>query len=363
MRSPEHTVASGPPPRPSVGCKAARMQHAYTGAGGGTTLTVLFYSHLAQEFPEMIEELRNAHPEQHFVVASDDDSFEAALPEAEALVTGPRPPEVLERAPGLRIQFIPFAGVNRVPVDYFRRRGLLLANSHGNAALVAERAVALALSAAGRVVEFDQDLRRGLWHRRDDPNQPFDYWFSLQGRRVAVLGTGAIGARIAELMRPFGGEIRGFRRRPETRAAFDLVTDRLSEAVAGAELVFVALPLTPATTGLLNADALALLRGSVLVNVSRAPIIEEKPLFEALEGGTLRAAGLDVWYDNPRHFTEARKPSRYPFHELSNVVLSPHAGSHAREGKRLQLDGAVRNIDHFLKTGRPLTPVDVAAGY
>jgi phosphoglycerate dehydrogenase-like enzyme len=326
-------------------------------------MNILFHTHLTQEFPELIENLRERHPGHRFIVAEEEGRFHEELPRAHALVTGPKPPEILDRAPQLRIHFIPFAGVNRVPLDYLRRRGIRLANSHGNASLVAERALALALAAAGRLVEFDQDLRRGLWHRRDDPDQPFDYWFSLQGRRVTILGTGAIGIRVAELLRPFGGEIRGFRRHPDAHPAFDRISDDLAAALEGAELVFVALPLTPETTGLLDRRALALAPGSVLINVSRADIIEEEALYASLTDGGLRAAGLDVWYDNPRHFTEQRMPSRHAFHELDNVVLSPHAGSHAQEGKRLQLEGTVRNIDHFLETGEPLTPVDVTAGY
>ena len=344
----------------------------------------------------MIEELRQRHPDHAFVVARSEEEFERHLETADGIVTAPIPAETLERAAALRIQFIPFAGVNRAPLDYFRERGLVLCNSHGNAPLVAERAVALAMAAAGRVVEFDQDLRRGLWHRRDDPDRPFDYWLSLQGKRVTVLGVGAIGSGIAGLIRPFGGRITGFRRRrrsevgrtgagsapdrttaPSRRApdaahagdaapterVFDEITTELEEALRSAELLFVALPLTPESTGLIGERELELLRGGIMVNVSRAQIVEEEPLYRALRDGTLFAAGLDVWYSNPPRFTETTLPSSLPFHELSNVVMSPHAGSHATEGKRLQLEGTIANISAYVSTGTPVKQVDLDAGY
>ncbi len=346
-------------------------------------MTILFHTHLAQEFPETIDALRERHPDHAFVVARSEEEFTERLKDADGIVAGPVPEDTLERAAALRIQFIPFAGVNRAPLRYFRERGLTLCNSHGNAPLVAERAVALALAAAGRVVEFDQDLRRGLWHRRDDPDQPFDYWQSLLGKRVTVLGVGAIGSGIAGLMRPFGGRITGCRRRrrrgpgqrpadcgPEFGASvassdgpFDEITTDLDGALRSAEILFIALPLTPASTGLLGAPELELLRGSILVNVSRAEIVEEEPLYRALHEGALHAAGLDVWYSNPEQFTDTTLPSSMPFHELSNVVMSPHAGSHATEGKRLQMEGTIANVHAYLSTGAPLNRVDLDAGY
>lgn len=333
-------------------------------------VTVLFHTHLSHEFPYMMEALRQRHRDHEFRVCEDRGKLVEELAGAHVLVSGPLESELLEKAPELRLQIIPFAGVNRVDLEALRRRGILLANSHGNASLVAERAVALALAAAGRVVEFDQDLRAGAWHRTKNPRQPFDYWHSLLGRPLAVLGTGAIGRGVVRLMRPFGGRITGLRRRsggdPREEPAetlFDEVTDDLDAALRGAELVFVCLPLTPATRDLIGPRELALMKDGVLVNVSRAQIVQEEALYAALRAGALRAAGLDVWYRSPSPFYATEPPGNLPFQELKNVVLSPHAGSHAVEGKRLQLEGAIANIDLFLQEGRLLTPVDLEAGY
>lgn len=334
-------------------------------------MTILFHTHLAHEFPELLADLAQRHPQHRVAVAEDELDFAERLAGADGIVTGPVSEEMLEKAVHLQIQFIPFAGVNRAPLRYLSSRGIMLSNSHGNAALVAERAVALAMAAAGRVAEFDHDLRKGLWHRRDDPRKPFDYWYSLRGARVAVLGTGAIGREIARLIRPLAGRLAGFRRHATAGADagagadehFDYITDKLTAALDEANLLFVALPLTPESTGLIGSRELARLAGGVLVNVSRGEIVQEEALYHALNTGTLRAAGLDVWWHNPTELTETRLPSELPFHELSNVVMSPHAGSHALAGKRLQLEGTIESIDAFLRTGTPLSLVNLEAGY
>lgn len=386
---------------------------------------VLLYYHLAREFSQEVSRLREIFPEVSFVVAEREEQFRALLPQAEVIVAPPQPATVLDEtisggsgsgvgtgattsaptpgAPRLRAHVVPFAGINRAPLDWYRQQGVLLACSHGNAGTVAERAVALMYAAAGRVVEFDADLRRGRWHRRRDEVQPFDYWRTLTGSRVAILGTGTIGCRAAELVTPLvrgaGAERRGelvglhragpeaaeapsgvqasrivtaeagaadgqLRRHPEQ--IFDRLTTRLEEALAGADVVVVTLPLTEATRGLLTGDALAATNSAVLVNVARAEILPEEQLYTALTDGTLSAAGIDVWYRHPSPFYQEgpeAMPSRLPFHELHNVVLSPHAASHTREGKLAQFTGALSHVEEYLKTDTMTRAVDVVRGY
>lgn len=335
-------------------------------------MRVLFFYHLALEFPGEIESrlLPGAPltgPDIEITVARDRSEFESALPNAEVLIAAPQPGSTLERAASLRFHIIPFAGVNRAPLAWYRDRGVLLASSHGNAETVAERAVALMFAAAGRVVEFDRALREGRWHRRNDPVRPFEYWRSLAGARVAILGAGSIGTRIAELIEPLVGEIVGFRRgtvvadggvsalaRSAPASPFARFTGGITEALEDAEVVFVTLPLTADTRGVLTRDLLSTADSAVFVNVSRAEIIAEEELYTALTDGTLGAAGLDVWYrypDPPWAEGEEAIPARLPFHLLDNVVLSPHAASHTESGKRGQLIGALDLLEEFVLTG------------
>ena len=325
----------------------------------------LFYTHLTAEFPELLESLRDDFPDHDFHAAGSREEFDARLPDAEAVVTAPMPQERLEQAKHLRIQFIPFTGVNSVPLEYFRHHGLLLSSSHGNASVVAERALQLALAVRGRVVEFHNDLARGRWHRRDDPWQPFDYWSSLQQRSCAILGTGAIAGHLAGLLQGFRCRIFGFNRsgRNPDQGRFHRVSTDLHRVLSECDIAFLTLPLTPDTRGLLGSRELGLLRGKHLVNVARGAIIDEAAVYHALLSGELAGAGIDAWYQYPDSPTGESLPSEYPFHELSNVVMSPHAASHAVEGKRLQLEGAAENIRRYLETGTPGGLVDLERGY
>lgn len=289
-------------------------------------MRVLFNYHLALEFPDQIESrsglsARLPRQDTEIHIARDDADFLALLPQSDVLIAAPQPREVLDRAGRLRLHIIPFAGANRAPLEWYREHGVLLASSHGNAPVVAERAVALAYAAAGRVAEFDRDLRQGRWHRHGDPVRPFDYWRSLAGAPTVILGIGAIGRRIAGLVAPLVGEIVGYRRgQAPADSPFAHSTSSIREALTGAALVFVALPLTEETRGILTHDVLSITDEAVLVNVSRAEIIPEADLYGALTDGTLHSAGLDVWYRSPHpHWAEGpdAMPSSLPFHELS----------------------------------------------
>lgn len=367
---------------------------------------ILFHTHLAREFPDELERLHEIVPGEELVVAADGDEFRQRLPEAEVIVAAPQPATVLDtclaedgRPAHLKAHIVPFAGIDRVPLSWYARHGVLVASSHGNADVVAERALALLLAAAGRVVEFDAGLRQGRWHRRNDASRPFEYWRSLAGARVAVLGTGAIGCRVAELAAPLitggstGGELIGLHRGPvghgaTTDGATTMVTAEgrttgealarnpeqvfhqrvrsIEEAVAGVDAIIVTLPLTDATRGLLGYELLAAANQPVVVNVSRAEIIPEDDLFLALQDQSVYAAGVDVWYRYPQPpWNEGADalPGTRPFHHLPNLVLSPHAASHTPSGKRAQLTGALAHLEEFLKTDTMSRAIDPANGY
>jgi phosphoglycerate dehydrogenase-like enzyme len=117
---------------------------------------------------------------------------------------------------------------------------------------------------------------------------------------------------------------------------------------------------------LIGAAELALLPApGVLVNIGRGRIVDEAALYGALRDGRLSAAGLDVWYSYPPD--EAARahwpPSAYPFHELDNVIMSPHRGGAADETARLRM-GALAEMLNAAAAGREMgNRVDLGAGY
>lgn len=318
-------------------------------------MLVLIHSHLASEFPELLADVRDRWTEHEFIDVIDKGEFRELLPRADVLVASPLNAEELERAQTLKAHFIPYAGVDGVDLGEYERRGIALASSHGNAPIVAERALALALAVLGRVVEFHNDLAAGEWHRTGDPERPFDYWTSLQGKVCGILGTGAIGTSLARLLVGFECQVVGFNTHGDNPnpSLFHAATTDLHGLLQAADLLFLTLPLTSHTESLIGTEELELLADSVLINVSRGAIVQERPLYEALRDGRLLGAGIDTWYRYPDPPYGNALPSNFPFHELRNVVISPHAGSHAIEGKRGQLRDALAHLERYLESGTP----------
>lgn len=274
----------------------------------------------------------------------------------------------LSSRPGLKALIIPWSGLPRATRALLEARpGIAVHNIHHNAGAAAEMAVALFLAAAKRIVPADRALRRGDWSPRHEPMPSL----AVEGRRALVLGYGAIGRRVARMCLGLGMRVAAVRRRETEEDPGDVpvhTVDALHDLLPETDALFVALPLTDRTEGLIGERELGLLPdAAVLVNVARGPIVDERALFDGLRRGRPAAAGLDVWYSYPR--TESDRsgtmPSMLPFHELDNVVLSPHrAGALGMEQtERLRMEALAASIN-AAATGRSIPfPVSLEEGY
>jgi phosphoglycerate dehydrogenase-like enzyme len=297
-------------------------------------------------------------------------SFGANLPgptDYQVLVAGRPERRHLEASPALERLIIPFAGLPPTT------RTLLLDfphikahNLHHNAALTAEMALALLLAAAKFIIPNDRALRAHDWTPRYQPNPSI----LLEGKTALVLGFGAIGKRIARACWGLGMTVHALRRQPAQEVPEFPVNLHPPQALVNllpqAQALLIALPATPQTDGLLGARELGLLpEGSLLVNIGRAAIVEQQALFEALQAGKLAAAGLDVWYNYPAS-PESRShtpPADLPFHQLENLVMSPHRAGHSRETETLRMSALADLLNAAVRGQSVPNPVDVAAGY
>ena len=250
--------------------------------------------------------------------------------------------------------FVPFVGVDHLPAQVFLERGVRVFNSHGNARYVAERTLALLLCYTGRVLEFHQDLSRGVWHGWVGKGI-FDTWDSIVGCTVTLLGAGAIAQWIARYLKLFDCRVVCYRKRVKQTPpeGFDGVYYDLREALKVADIVISTLPLTEETRGLLGKEELSWMQGKILVNVGRGEVIEEEALYHALKEGILKAACIDTWYSYPEGGEEVHFPSRFPFQNLPNVILSPHVGGFTAKATVENIKVTVANLEAYL-AGKPV---------
>ena len=288
-----------------------------------------------------------------------------AEPDYAVLVTGRPSREQLDASPHLRKLLIPFAGLPAVTRDTIADYPHIAVHSlHHNAPIVAETCFALLLAAAKAVVPIDRTFREHDWSPRYVDDRP---GVMLDGRTALILGYGRIGARVGGYCRAFGMHVLGIKRTvPPDAPDFLHPPDALHNLLPQTDVLIVTLPATPATTGMIGAHELSLLREkAILVNIGRAAVVDERAFFEALQSGQLHAGASDVWYQYPQSAAERTHtpPSQFPFHTLDNMVMSPHRSGHVDATEAMRMTALAQSLNAYARTGDMPDPVDIAAGY
>lgn len=290
-------------------------------------------------------------------------------PDFHILIAG-RPTEAdLKASSRLQHLIIPWAGLPQRTREVMAKfPDISIHNLHHNAIPAAEMAISLLMAASKFIVPMDWALRQGDWRPRYNPNPAV----LLDGKTALVLGYGEIGQRVAQICRGLGMQVMAVRRRPEKTEvdcpdsvhSFEVLDDLLYHA----NVIIICMPLTDETRGMIQEKEFKLLPPrSILVNIGRGDIVDEAALYNALKDGTLHAAGLDVWYNYPGNEAERATtlPSDFPFHELDNVVMSPHRGGSfgMPEAEYMRME-ALASLLNIAAAGRPLSnKVDLGLGY
>jgi len=320
--------------------------------------------------PEAVAYFRERLPEHELVFPQTEDEAKQveAARGADIIVGYKIPKGILGAAPNLRAFLTGAAGVHHSVAETLRGHpSIQAANSHANALDVAEHAVALALSAAKLIVRGDREMRRGDWSLRYD-----DVPGALvTGKTAVIVGYGAIGRATVKLLRGFEMQTIGVRSPSSTAGRDDLGVEMvpggdLDRALAAADFIFVFAPLTEETRGLIGRAQFAVMKKTaILVHLSRGPVVDEKALFEALKERRVAGAGLDVWYVYPQTPQEAKNkmPGRLPFHELENLVMSPHRASYTERMHREQRDDVIENVRRVAEGTSVKNPINLEAGY
>jgi glyoxylate reductase len=259
-------------------------------------------------------------------------------------------PAVLGRLPDLRVVANFGVGYDRVDVDACVRRGVAVTNTPGVLdAATADLAIALLLAVQRRVAAGDRQVRAGGWRSGWSEGA---LALEVTGSTLGIVGLGRIGAAVARRAAGFGLRLlytKQARLAPETEERLGVEWRTLEDLLAESDSVSLHAPRTPATTGLLDARRLALLRdGAVLVNTARAELVVEDALVRELRSGRL-SAGLDVFWDEPNVPPDLLA--------LDNVVLTPHIGSATETARFAMTRLVVDNVRAVLAGRAPLTPV------
>jgi phosphoglycerate dehydrogenase-like enzyme len=267
----------------------------------------------------------------------DDGRLAALLPDAEVLlhILKPVTAAVIERAPRLRLIQKIGVGVNTIDLAAARARGIAVANMPGtNTAAVAETAVLLMLAALRNLPGLDRACRAGQgWAVGGGLQERVG---ELRGRTVGLVGAGMVPRALVPILQSFGAQLLYWS--PRDHPELGIPRCELAELLAAADIVSLHLPLVPETERLIDRAALARMKpGAILVNTARGGLVDEIALIEALTSGHLRAAGLDV-------FTQEPLPADSPLLDLDNVVLMPHVAWLTPETLDRSLDVAVDNM-------------------
>jgi len=287
----------------------------------------------------------------------------------QVLVAGRPTQAQIEASPQLHSLVIPFVGLPENTRELVKKYPKLrVHNLHHNAETTAEMAVTLLLSAAKLIVSYDKHLRQGNWsarYRRASGS------VLLYGKTALILGYGRIGRHIVKACHGLGMKVIALRKSAEKTSQADEThkvhpITELHRFLPRANALVLALPLTDETEDLIGDKEIALLPDdAILVNVARGKIVDESALYHALKNGKLHSAGIDVWYQYPRNEEEQTHtpPARFPFHELDNVVMSPHRGGDALEIERLRMEHLAVLLNAMAQGNTQLNRVDVNAGY
>jgi phosphoglycerate dehydrogenase-like enzyme len=287
--------------------------------------------------------------------------------DVDVIASGSVPGEYIRKASKLQMIQAFGAGIDKVDIDAVRARGdIIVCNSHLNSAEVAEYAVSLLFAVAKNTIPSDRELRAGNWiHRWGGPIPNVE----IRGKRVLIIGLGHIGVDIAKRLRCFevtiiAATLSG------TSGNADFVDqvvriDEVRPHVEDSDFIILALPLTDQSKGLVDREFLSWMKPtSILVNISRGQIVDELALYEALKGKRIHGAGIDVWWRYPTKWREtAIPPADVPFHELDNIVISPHRAAYSENIERELYQFAGENILRFIRGETPLNIIDIQRGY
>jgi D-3-phosphoglycerate dehydrogenase len=277
-----------------------------------------------------------------------EDAIAARAGAAEAILThhGPVSKKIIEAAPALRLIGCARTGATNVNTAEATKRGIPVLYSPGhNSPSVAEFTIALMLALIKRIPLAHQCLRQGVWrgdlYRYDMGNQ------NLSRMTVGLIGFGAIGRIVHDLLRHFGSRV--LVHDPFVQPAEGLELVPLEELLRSSDIVSLHARVTPQTRGMMGAPQFALMKpGSFFLNTARGPLVDYEALYDALAGGHLAGAALDCFDREPPAAGDRLLA-------LENVVLTPHIAGASKLTAHRAAGAVAQDVQRLLQGRQPLS--------
>ena len=243
--------------------------------------------------------------------------------------------DVMEKCPNLKMVCVAFTGVDHVDIDYCKERGIRVCNCAGYST------VAVADLVFGLIIDLYRNIDKCNEVTRQGGTKNGLVGFELEGKKFGIIGTGAIGMRVANIAKAFGCEVYGYSRTVKENTGIKYVD--LNTLLSTCDIVSLHVPLTDSTKGLINEDNIKLMKkNAILINTARGPVADSKALSNALKEGVIAGAGIDVFEMEPP------VPKNHILFEAPNLIVTPHVAFATKESMIKRAEIVFDNIDKYI---------------
>lgn len=243
--------------------------------------------------------------------------------------------EVINSCKKLKMISVAFTGIDHIAVNACRENNITVCNCAGySTAAVADLVFGLLICIYRNIIECDRVVR-------NKGTKDGLIGFELEGKKFGVVGTGAIGSRVAAIAGAFGCEVYAYSRTSKNLAGVTYVD--LDTLLSTCDVVSLHVPLTPDTRGLINEEKLRLMKkNAILVNTARGPVVDSTALANALKNKDIFAAGVDVFE------TEPPIEASHPIFSAPNIVATPHVAFATKEALEKRGVIVLQNVKQWL---------------
>lgn len=280
-----------------------------------------------------------------------------ALAEAEIVVSHIWKKDFPE-APNLKFLQSPAAGLDLIDLPSLPG-GVTVCNVDGHEQAIAEYCLMTMLAWQHRFLDITAAFRGGVWSTGGGAGGGPTHG-EIMGKTIGIVGYGKIGREVAKRAAGFGCTVIGANRSPVADpgdASKIYPLGELDKMLPLCDIVVIAAGLGPETAKLIDAGRLAAMKPTAfLINIGRAGIFDEEAVFAALKDNKIGGAAIDVWWQYPTAEEPNRRGSRMPFHELPNVIMTPHCSSATDGARNRRFSTVAGNLDRYVR-GEPLANV------